>query len=38
MNEVNKFYDKFGDSYFELIDELALKDICDNMKINELIN
>ncbi|CAK88852.1 unnamed protein product (macronuclear) [Paramecium tetraurelia] len=38
MNEVNKFYDKFGDSYFELIDEFALKDICDNMKINEPIN
>lgn len=38
MNEVNKFYDKFGDSYFEFIDELALKDICDNMKINEIVN
>ncbi|CAD8171259.1 unnamed protein product [Paramecium octaurelia] len=38
MNEVNKFYDRFGDSYFELIDDLALKDICDNMKINETVN
>ncbi|CAD8082165.1 unnamed protein product [Paramecium sonneborni] len=38
MNEINKFYDKFGDSYYEIIDELALQDICDNIKINKPVN
>ncbi|CAD8082163.1 unnamed protein product [Paramecium sonneborni] len=33
-NDLNKF----GDSYYEIIDELALQDICDNIKINKPVN
>jgi DNA ligase-4 len=31
MDEFSKFYDSYGDSFFELLDEQALKDICDNI-------
>lgn len=38
MKEFSKFYDKYGDSYYEFVDEKALKDICDTIKLNDTIN